>query len=763
MAQAYQWSTIAGATGEAGVGSADGPGSSARFNLPYGITVDDAGTLYVSDNGNHTIRKITRAGVVSTLAGRAGSVGTLDGTGAAARFSGPRGLVLDAVGNLFVADTLNQVVRKITPAGEVSTVAGVPGARGYFDGPSRFALFNTPSGVALDDNGNIFVSDLGNGTVRKITPAGVVSTLAGIADGRFSPLIDGVGTAARFGPPWGITSDGAGGVYVADRTIRHVTPAGVVTTVLGSVPIGFFHFNLASGITVDHLGAIYVADQNDQTVRVIRNREVIVLGGLGGGFVSQGSADGIGSVARFWRPSGVAVDRVGTLYVTDQSNNTIRKGAPLARPAISLTRQDLSLSRGATATFTALVGSLPAPTVQWFRNNIPVAGATSAVLTISSVQPADTGSYSIVATNSFGSTSAQAGSLIVLQAPVITAQPQAAVLAGSMGATLRVSVAGLGPFTFQWLRDGQTITGATDATHLTAVPGSYSVIITSPGGAVTSATVTVASGVRLVNLATRGFVGAGPGNGLVAGFVVGSGGPAGKRFLVRAIGPTLGVFGVPGTLARPTLTVFRGAAVISSNESWGSDLNAPAIPTVAQAVGAFPLAPGSADAAVLLDAEAGAYTVQVDGANASSGTALVEIYETSDSSARLINLSTRGRITASENIAAGFVVRGPASAQVLVRAVGPGLAQFGLEGLLARPLLTVFEGSRRVDSNDGWAAAPNAAQISTVTAAVGAFSLPGGSADAVLLLTVPAGTYSAEVSGVAGATGIALMEVYEVP
>ena len=212
-------------------GSTDGTGSAARFFGPTGVAVDAAANVYVSDQLNHTIRKITPAAVVSTLAGLAGSPGSTDGTGSAARFFQPLGVAVDAAGNVYVADTNNQTIRKITPAGVVSTLAGLANSQGSTDGTGSAARFFAPTSVAVDAVGDVYVADDSNHTIRKITPAGVVSTLAGLAGSAGSA--DGTGSAARFFNPFGVAVDAAGNVYVADtgnNSIRKITPAGVVTT-----------------------------------------------------------------------------------------------------------------------------------------------------------------------------------------------------------------------------------------------------------------------------------------------------------------------------------------------------------------------------------------------------------------------------------------------------------------------------------------------------------------------------------------------------
>ncbi|MDG1409691.1 MAG: hypothetical protein P8Q52_03015, partial [Acidimicrobiales bacterium] len=177
-------------------GSADGTGADARFNYPKGVAVDGDGNLYVADSNNHTVRKITLAGEVTTLAGTAGSSGSVDGTGADARFNYPHEVAVDGDGNLYVADTSNHTIRKITPAGVVTTLAGTAGSSGSADGTGADARFTSPNGVAVDGDGNVYVADTYNYTVRKVTPAGVVTTLAGTAGSNGSD--DGTSADARF-------------------------------------------------------------------------------------------------------------------------------------------------------------------------------------------------------------------------------------------------------------------------------------------------------------------------------------------------------------------------------------------------------------------------------------------------------------------------------------------------------------------------------------------------------------------------------------
>ena len=324
----YIVSTFAG-SGTAGL--TDAAGTAASFWNPAGVAVDSSGNVYVADCGNNEIRKITPAGVVSTLAG-SGSQGAVDGTGTAASFYHPYGVAVDGSGNVYVADGGNNEIRKITPAGVVSTLAG-SGSQGAANGAGTAASFYGPYGVAVDKTGNVYVADGGNSEIRMITPAGVVSTFAG--SGSYG-LSDGTGMAASFFLPSGLCLDGSGYIYVADNgnsLIRKITPAAVVTTLAGDdksdstdglgAAAGFWN---PFSVAVDGSGFVYVADFGNQTIRKITpSGLVITIAGIVG---ITGAADGPGRSATFSSPSGVAVDANGNIYVADLSNNKIRKLTP---------------------------------------------------------------------------------------------------------------------------------------------------------------------------------------------------------------------------------------------------------------------------------------------------------------------------------------------------------------------------------------------------------------------------------------------------
>ncbi|HDR9100769.1 TPA: hypothetical protein QDB15_004124 [Burkholderia vietnamiensis] len=313
--------------GSGAPGATDGQGLDASFASPGDLAVDAGGNVYVADSANRKIRKITPDGVVTTLAG-SGEQAWNDGTGVAASFGYPIGVAVDANGNVYVADSTAQKIRKITPAGVVTTLAG-SGQLGGADGSATVASFNDPAGIALDGTGNVYVADATGGRIRKISPTGVVSTLAGSGVPAYG---DGTGAAASFKRPIGIAVDQSGNIYVADwgnNDIRKVTPTGVVTTLAGSNSPGSVNgtgtgasFSGPMDVAVDKSGNIYVADSNNNQIRMVTQQAVVTT--LAGSS-TRGDDNGPAASAKFNTPRGVAMDNDGNVYVADSYNEQIRK------------------------------------------------------------------------------------------------------------------------------------------------------------------------------------------------------------------------------------------------------------------------------------------------------------------------------------------------------------------------------------------------------------------------------------------------------
>lgn len=296
-------------------GYADGTGSAAKFGQSNGLCNDESGNVYMVDYYNSKVRKVTTGGVVTTVAG--GDMGYADGSGSAALFSGPLGIVYAGNNNFYIADTYNHLIRKMSAGGVVSTIAGTPLSSGFADGDGTAAKFYNPAAICADANGNLYVADALNHKIRKVTPNGIVTTLAGSSQG----YQDGEGANAKFNQPAGICVDTQGNVYVSEfnnNKIRKIAPSGIVSTLAGSTPgtadgVGVAaQFYGPAGICIDKEGNIWVADSmNDRIRKVTPNGEVTTI---------------VGAVtSEFARPSGVSIDSNGVLYVMDTYAYRIRK------------------------------------------------------------------------------------------------------------------------------------------------------------------------------------------------------------------------------------------------------------------------------------------------------------------------------------------------------------------------------------------------------------------------------------------------------
>ncbi|GAB3252854.1 hypothetical protein GCM10027296_19590 [Chitinimonas naiadis] len=299
-------------------GMQDGQPGQARFADPYGVAVDASGNLYVADAGNNNlIRKIGRDGVTSTLAGS--HEGFVNGAGRAAAFNTPSGLAIDVAGNLYVADTGNHAIRKVTPDGLVSTLAGT-GIAGFQDGPAAQAQFNGPIGVAVDKTGKVYVADTYNDRIRMITPDGQVATLAG---GQLPGYADGPGTLARFDTPSALALDRAGNIWVADtrnNAIRKLAPDGTVSTLLRSEPKDYdAQLRRPISIAVTHDDYLYVGE--------MAHGSVLQFSPTGQMHVLTGNT----LQDHLARPAGLAVDKQGELLVSDATSYRIHRIAPLAQ------------------------------------------------------------------------------------------------------------------------------------------------------------------------------------------------------------------------------------------------------------------------------------------------------------------------------------------------------------------------------------------------------------------------------------------------
>jgi sugar lactone lactonase YvrE len=367
------WTTSIIAGGGTSWGSTNGLGTVARFRSPVGTNRDSSGNIYVANKGNHIVRKITPYGTVTTFAGSAGITGSIDGVGSAARFNQPYDIAIDSFDNLYVPDCLNHLIRIITPCGSVTTFAGAAEVAGSTDGVGSSA---SPSGITIDSMGTFYVTDTGNHIIRKITPTGNVTTIAVTAGSAGN--VDGIGNAARFSNPHSLTVDSVGNLYItdADSVIRKITSNGTVSTFAGSVGINSTtdgvgssaSFNSPIGITVDVFGNLFVGEYYNAIRKITptaivttiasagspvgfsmnSNGEIFIVEHIVGGYIKiltlsetwnvskfagtvgvSGTVDGTGTFAKFQQPIGIAIDSDGNFFVAEhQLGHCIRKITP---------------------------------------------------------------------------------------------------------------------------------------------------------------------------------------------------------------------------------------------------------------------------------------------------------------------------------------------------------------------------------------------------------------------------------------------------
>lgn len=453
------------------------------------------------------------------------------------------------------------------------------------------------------------------------------------------------------------------------------------------------------------------------------------------------------------------------------SSATLTVTAAATAPSITTQPSNISVTTGSSATF-AIVASGTAPlSYQWYKNGSAISGATSASYTISSAQAADAGSFTCTVTNSAGSVTSAAATLTVtaaVVAPSITTQPISASVTVNASATFSVVASGSSPLSYQWKKDGSAISAATSssftlASAQTSDAGTYTCVVSNSAGSATSsgATLTVsavATGsdeTRIINISTRAPAGGYAGTP-INGFVMRGSGT--KQVLVRAVGPGLIPYGVTNVLPDPSLRLVSGGAVQASNDNWTvGDV------TTFSAVGAFSLPVGSLDASLVTTLTAGDYSAPVGYASSASGVVLIEMYDAGSSGdgVSLVNASMRGYTAPGDGVfIVGFVIRGKNTVKLLLRAAGPSLIPFQVTDAVADPVLTLYQSTTALQSNDDWSSATNASEIAAAFTSTGAFAFEAGSRDAAMVVSLSEGVYSMVITGKNSTSGTALGEIY---
>ncbi len=481
----------------------NGPSPGAQFGDPLGVAVDAAGAVYVADRTNNSIRRLDGGLVLSTYAGIPdGLVGHANGPGAEARFYWPFNVTADANGNIFVAEPQMNLVRRIATGGIVTTLAGfaaeiptivgglAPG--GSADGAGQDARFYGPFAVACDRHGNVFVADSGNHTIRRITPQGVVSTLAGSALEIGSA--DGVGAAARFKSPSAIAVSDTGDVYVADgyALVRRISPDGRVVTVAGSPSANGLvdgvgadaRFSAPYGLAIDARGVVYVSDTANHAIRAISPNGAVTT--VAGDAYAPGLRDGVGGAARLREPYGIAVGGDGQLWIADRGNGVIRRAERITVSRII----DQMANAGGSATFT-VVSPYPGTTYQWLRNGVAIPGQTSSSITLSPLTEGMAGSYQVRVNTPRGEILTNPATLTVRMPPTIVSGLGAMAATEGNQVMMSVQATGAPPLSYEWTCNGVPIAGASGPELVRANlerqdAGTYAVIVRNPAGSATS-------------------------------------------------------------------------------------------------------------------------------------------------------------------------------------------------------------------------------------------------------------------------------------
>lgn len=767
-------------------GLGDGVGVLAQFSLgkplisqigSNTLAIDGNDNVYVADTLNGTLRRVTPAGAVTTLSLR-------DASGNQAELRSPEAVAVDQALNLYVVESATNTIRKVTPAGVVSLFAGTPGVAGSADGGPGVAQFNYPRGIAVDSAGVVFVSDTNNNTIRRISPAGLVSTYAGspgTPTKNSAGWSDGLGPNARFRGPVGLAVDAAGNLYVADtgnHLIRRITVDGVVSTVAGAgLAAGSadgtgnaVRLRQPLGVAVDRTGQVFFSDTGNHVVRrgvpeaavpglVIRSQPKIQIINTGQSATFSVVAEGPAGISYQWQRNGVAVagatavshttpaatladDRTyftvaltigSTTFVSSPAQLQVYVPAVVIPPVVLLTQpSDQTVTAGLRATFKVEAGGSGALTYQWRKSGAPISGATSDEFSIASVHASDAGSYRVVVSAGASSVESNPADLLVTpaiqQAVTIFSQPASQSVPAGSAAGFSVLAGGTAPLSYQWQRNGVSISGATYhslgfGSVQASDAGNYRVVITNPLGTVTSTEAVLSIGAATMV-------------------------PAFSRHPspVSAKAGEGATFSVSVTGAPPPVL------------QWQKDgVNIPGATASVFTISS------------VKDDDAGRYRVIASNAGGvvTSESVQLTVEAAPAVTARLVNLSILARVESGETMTLGAVLggAGTAGAKALVaRAAGPALGQLGVGGTLRDPAVKLdrVDGATAVvvAANNDWS---GSAALAAAFAQVGAF--PYASADSkdagLYQPSLLPGNYTMQVNDSSGGSGTVIAELYD--
>jgi sugar lactone lactonase YvrE len=537
--------TVAG-DGNSGYAGDGGAATNASLDTPEGVVVDASGNQFIVDSSNNRIRKVGTNGIITTVAGDA-NIGFAGDGGAAisASLDGPEGAAVDASGNLFIADTYNERIRKVGPNGIITTVAG-NGTFGFAGdgGEATSAELDYPEGVAVDASGNVFIADAGNQRIRKVATNGVITTVAGDGIGAYSGD-GGAATNASIYNPEDVVVDATGNLFIADtynQRIRKVATNGIITTIAGNGTRAYSgDGGLATsaslldpeGVAVDAAGNLFIADTENQVIRKVGTNGIITTV-AGNGTEGYSGDGGAATNAAMSSPEGVAVDASGNLFFADTDNQVIRKVVPSAiapvlvlsnvtagregdyqvvitTPFGSITSSLATLTilfppsftvppasqyiiAGSNVTFAVMASGTEPLAYAWHRDGAPIAGATNSSYSTNDVQLADSGSqFTCVLSNAYGSVTSEVAVLSVGLPPSIAAQPANQSVTSGNSAIFRLSLSGTGPFDYQWQWNGTNLPGGLIYT----VAGNGSDGFSGDGGAATNASLDYPTGIAV--------------------------------------------------------------------------------------------------------------------------------------------------------------------------------------------------------------------------------------------------------------------------